>query len=72
MELLAALQATVTFMDDDARATLSGALYDAGSQEWDWMQEHRNDGEAYAYHRERWGALRDAAAYVAALVKERA
>lgn len=62
----------VSFLDNDGRVALAGALYDASSQHWTWMEEYRRaDGdhtEAIEYHRKHWRDLGDAAEYVSKLV----
>jgi len=63
-----ATAAFVGFLDNDGRIALSGALYDASSQEWQWMQDYRSDPEAYEYHRKRWDDLGRAAEYVSRLI----
>jgi hypothetical protein len=69
----------VSFLDNDGRIALAGALYDAATQHFTWMEEYRGfepetaetaetRDQAIAYHRAQWQDLGDAAEYVSRLV----
>lgn len=69
----------VSFLDNDGRIALAGALHDAATQHFVWMDEYRahvaetaetaeTRDEAIEYHRAHWRDLGDAAEYVSRLV----
>lgn len=75
----AAVSRFVSFLDNDGRVALAGALYDAATQHFTWMEQYRGfeaptaetvetRDEAIAYHRAHWQDLGDAAAYVSRLI----
>lgn len=79
MTVSATVSGFVSFLDNDGRIALAGALYDAATQHFAWMDEYRSfepgtaelvetRDAAIAYHRAQWQDLGDAAAYVSRLV----
>jgi len=67
--LTSALSPLVSHLDNDGRLALLGAVRDAASEHFDWMERYPYGNEGRQYHRDHWRELDDTARWLEPLVK---